>query len=311
MIFANLRRMTTTGNDSFDWDDLRFVLAVARGGSLSAAARTLGVNHSTVHRRLAGLEGRLAIRLFDRDGGRHKPTAEGADLLASAERVETEMHALGRRLAGRDLRLTGRVSLTAPDDIANLLLPEPLARFRAAYPGVALELLVDNRMLSLTRREADVAIRPTSAPPETLIGRKIGLLTNAVYRRRDSEPSNPGETETAWISWEEGAGPVSTHRWLAGRVPDSAVVYRSNSLLHQQVACRAGIGAALLPSFLGDPDPALVRAEGFDDLPTTDLWLLTHPDLRRTARVRALLDHLYTALREQAGVLAGVAVGDS
>lgn len=287
---------------AFDWDDLRFALAIAEGGSLSAAARALGVNHSTVYRRLGGLEAKLGSRLFDRDAGRLAPTAAGEELLASARRVDADLQALDRRLAGRDARLTGALRLTAPDDIALELLLAPLAGFREAYPGVSLEVVIDNRMLSLTQREADVAVRPTSRPPETLVGRKIGPLGSAVYGRPDS----PASFEAGpWIAWDEGTGPPAVRRWLEAQVAPAAVAYRSNSLLHQLAACRAGIGLALLPCFLGDGAAELVRRAPPDPSLVTDLWLLTHPDLRRTARIRALMEHLDAALRRLAPRLSG------
>ena len=276
---------------AFEWDDLRCVLAVARGGSLSAAARTLGVNHSTVYRRLGRLEEKLATRLFDRDAGRLAPTAAGEDLLGTAGRVEAEMQALDRRLTGRDTRLTGRIRLTAPDDIAFLLLPETLSRFRESYPGITLDLAIDNRMLSLTRREADVAVRPTLEPPETLVGRKVVGLPSAAYRRRGGgEPSH-------WIGWDEGEGPAAIRRWIAEHVPADAVVLRTNSMLQQRAACEAGLGAAILPCFLGDRSDRLERIGPPEPALGTDLWLLTHADLRRTARVRALMDLLFEDLR--------------
>ena len=287
---------------AFDWDDLRVALAVAEGGSLSAAARRLGVNHSTVYRRLAGLEARIGSRLFDRDAGRLSPTASGEDLLASARRVENDLQALNRRLAGRDASLSGALRLTAPDDIAQELLLAPLTNFRRLYSGVSLEVVIDNRMLSLTRREADVAVRPTSRPPESLVGRRIGKLASAVYGRRE----DPGAAEDGpWIAWDEGAGPPAVRRWLTERIAPERIAYRSNSLLHQLGACRAGLGVALLPCFLGDGARDLMRLAPPDSKLVTELWLLTHPDLRRTARVRALMEQLDAALRPFAPLLAG------
>ena len=289
---------------SFDWDDLRYALAVAEGGSLSAASRRLGVNHSTVYRRLGALESELGTRLFDRDSGQLTPTAAGEDLLQSARRVDADLQALDRRLAGRDSSLSGSLRLTAPDDIALDLLLAPLADFRAAYPGVALEVVIDNRMLSLTRREADLAVRPTSQPPETLVGRRVGALGSAIYGGRNLRAA---PEEGPWIAWDEDAGPPALHRWMAKHVAPETIAYRSNSLLHQLAACRAGMGLAVLPCFLGDAALDLTRQGPPEPGLVTDLWLLTHPDLRRTARIRALMEHLDAALRPLAPRLAGEA----
>ena len=283
-----------------DWDDLRYLLAVGRAGSLSGAARRLGVNHSTVFRRLGALEARLGVRLFERLPGGYAATAAGEDLLRGAARIETEALQLDRRLAGRDLSLSGSLRLTAPDDVAEHLLTAPLAGFRRSYPEISLEVVIDNRMLSLTKREADVALRPSSRPPEVLVGRRVGPLASALYGTDGTAP------ETApWIAWEEGGGPPDVARWVEQQVAPERIVYRSNSMLHLLAACRAGVGVALLPCFLADPEPALERLAPPDTALTTELWLLTHPDLRRSARVRALLDFLFEALRPMRPKLAG------
>jgi DNA-binding transcriptional LysR family regulator len=293
-----------------DWDDLRYLLAVARGAGLAAAARSLGVNHSTVFRRLNALEEGLGVRLFERRPTGYRPTEAGGDLVAAAERVEAEILTLDRRLAGQDARLSGSLRITAPDDIAETLLMAPIARFLATYPEIRLEVVIDNRMLSLTRREADVAVRPTLEPPETLVGRRVAQLGSAVYGARTATLagiSEPGEGlgEQPWIAWDEGVGPATVGRWMARTVPRAPIVYRSNSLLNQLAACRAGLGLAVLPTFLGDAEPDLVRLLPPQAELVTDLWLLTHPDLRRTARIRACLDFLFDALKAARPLLAG------
>jgi len=283
--------------------ELRTLLAIAREGSLAGAARRLRVNHSTVFRRLNTIEARLGTRLFERQGGSYATTAAGEDLLRTAERVEAEVEALERRLSGQDLRLTGSLRLTAPDDIAELLVMPLLVAFHARYPEITVELVVDNRMLNLTRREADVALRPTRQPPETLAGRRIAGLASAVYGPAGADGGNTSDRR--WVAWEEGGGPPLVARWLAEHVDRHAIAYRSNSMLNQASAARAGLGLAVLPCFLADGDPQLQRvAEPQSEL-ETELWLLTHPDLQRTARIRALLDLLYEALRQKRAQLEG------
>ena len=182
------------------------------------------------------------------------------------------------------------------------VLIEPLARFRKRFAGIRIEAVVDNRMLSLTRREADVAVRPTAAPPETLVGRRVASVATAVYgsrERRDlSAEGGPAELASRdWIAWEDGVGGSTMIAWTARHVPDENCVYRTNSMLQQFLACRAGLGLAILPCFLGDGDSGLVRLLTLEPDKQTGLWLLTHRDLRRTARVRALLDFLHDELR--------------
>ncbi len=287
--------------------DLHTLLAIAREGTLAGAARRLRVNHSTVFRRLGAIEARLETRLFERQGGSYVTTAAGEDLLRTAERVEAEVEALERRLSGQDLRLTGSLRLTAPDDIAELLVMPLLAEFRTAYPDITVELVIDNRMLNLTRREADIALRPTRRPPETLAGRRIANLASAVYTARDSAVEDGGDPR--WAAWEEGAGPPQVARWLIGNVDRHVIGYRSNSMLNLASAARAGLGRAILACFLGDSDPGLRRSgEPLPEL-ETELWLLTHPDLQRTARIRVLLDLLYDALRERRDIFEGRSLG--
>jgi DNA-binding transcriptional LysR family regulator len=293
-------------NEDPPWDDFRTVLAIARAGSLSGAARALGVNHSTVFRRLQTLEARLDSRLFERGRRGYAPTAAGEDIVAVAERLESDIVALTRRLAGQDRRLTGTLRLTAPDDIAEVLLIEPLARFRRTYPGLRLELVVDNRALNLTRREADLAVRATRAPPETLIGRRIGPVASAIYAAPELAkglPPSPDLSALTWVTWDEGLGPAALANWQRQTVPAEAVGYRANSLLHLAAAVGAGIGVGVLPCFLGDPD--LVRIAPPDPILETELWLLSHPDLRRNARVRALSEFLFAELRSRAAALKG------
>ncbi|MEQ9607903.1 MAG: LysR substrate-binding domain-containing protein, partial [Kiloniellaceae bacterium] len=174
------------------------------------------------------------------------------------------------------------------------------------YPEIVLELALDNRMLNLTRREADVALRPTRQPPETLAGRRVTGLASAVYANAGQPlPKDPAGPEVRWVAWEEGAGPPLVARWLAANVDRHAIAYRSNSMFNQASAARNGLGLAVLPCFLGDSDPRLQRVTPpLEDL-TTELWLLTHPDLQRTARIRALLDLLYDSLRRQRRLFEG------
>lgn len=296
--------MQRTPADGFAWDDLRTVLAVARAGSLTGAARQLGVNHSTVFRRLGALEKELGTRLFERAASGYSPTAAGEDLRRVAERIEDEIAGLDRRLAGRDQTLSGLLRLTAPDDVMERLVIAPLARFRQRHPDIRLEAAIDNRNLNLTKREADIAIRPTKRPPESLVGRRIGPLAVAVYAPADDS----GGDDLPWIAWEEGTGPASDARWLARQGPEETVVYRSNSLLNQLTACRLGLGRALLPCFLGDTAEGLCRLTPPLGELETDLWLLTHRDLRRTARVRALMDWLFEDLKDARALLAGEGV---
>jgi molybdate transport repressor ModE-like protein len=310
---AALAPMQKDGGAVDDWNDLRLVLAVARAGTLSGAARALGVNHSTAFRRLNTLEERLGARLFERlPGGAYATTPAGERVAGAAERVETETAALDREIAGRDHRLTGRVRLTMSETFAFRLLAPVMARFRALYPGVVVELVIDSRLLSLSRREADVALRAARPREGDLFGRKLCDVAWTVYGAPallGAGAPLPGPAALArfpMIAWGEDAVGINAADWLAATVPAGAVVYRASSLVHQLVAAREGIGLAALPCYLGDPEPGLVRAlpEPVPAL-SRELWVVTHEDLRRTARVRACLDVIGEGIAARRPLLEG------
>lgn len=291
-----------------NWDDLRVFLAVARAGSLSGAARSLGVNHSTVFRRIGAFELALEVRLFDRLPGGYVLTAAGEEMRESALRVEAEIAALGRKVVGQDLRLSGTVRIATIDMLAVWLLPRHLAAFRAAYPGIELEVAVSNAAVNLSRHEADVALRVGNQPPETLVGRRVGRLVFASYGAigvTDRDQNIP-LAERDWIGFE------SDHEALASRfarfLPKVRPVFRVNSVAAAVAAAKAGIGLAPLPCGIADLEPDLVRVAQLPDAFSLDLWLLTHEDLRHTARIRALLDFLAEALAADAPLLEGLQV---
>ena len=288
-----------------NWDDLRIFLAVARAGSLSGAARSLGVNHSTVFRRIGAFERALDGRLFDRLPGGYVLTAAGEEMRESAERVEAEIAALGRKVVGQDLRLSGTVRIATIDMLAVWLLPRHLAAFRTAYPGIEIEIVVSNAAVNLSRHEADVALRVGSQPPESLVGRRGGRLVFACYGASSMHDRDEGLplAERDWIGFD------SDHEALVRRfarfLPKVRPIYRVNSIAAAVAAAKAGLGLAPLPCGIADLEPDLVRIAPLPDAFTLDLWLLTHEDLRRTARIRAFLDFLASALTAEAPLLEG------
>ncbi len=285
-----------------NWDDLRVFLAVARAGSLSGAARSLGVNHSTVFRRIAGFEETLGVRLFDRLPTGYALTPAGEETLRIVESIEADVATLDRTVTGQDLRLSGTVRITATDMLAFWLLPDHLGRFRAAYPGIEVEIVVGNEALNLSRRETDIALRIGNTPPETLVGRQVGRLEFAVYGGQDYCAAHPG-TDLAqhdWIGFDSAHAPLT--RQLEKLLPGKRPAVRSNSVACAVRLARAGLGLAVLPCAIADRKPGLIRV---GELPVPfglDLWLLTHEDLRHTARIRAVLEFLTPAL---AGSLEG------
>lgn len=297
-------------NRQLRWDDLRLVGAIAAAGSLAGAARTLGVSHATVFRRLGDVEGRLGVKLFERARTGYTPTSAGAEVAEAAGRVAAEVVDVERRVAGRDLRPWGTVRVTTTDTLLTGVLSPIFARFRVAYPDISLEVVVPSQVFSLSRREADVAIRPSSAPPETLVGRRVGTIEQAVYGAVDLVGDAGGTLDLHamdWIGPDDSMGYRLLERWLARQGLDERCRYRVDTGMGMYAAARDGIGLAALPCYLGEDDDTLARIG--DPVPalSIDLWLLTHPDLRHTARVRAVLDFVAEALRERRGRLAATA----
>lgn len=291
-----------------EWDDLRYLLAVGRHGTLSAAARQLKVNHSTVFRRIGQIEERLGVRLFERHRDGYTPTLAGEEAVALAERLEGDVDHLERRLAGRDTRPTGTVRVTTTDTLLMSILPPVFAAFRSAHPEIMLEVVVDNRFLSLSKRDADVAIRPSSTPPDTLVGRRISAIGTAIYGAtaylENAPPLDDLDTH-AWVAPDDSLAELPSARWLRATLKQGQPAFRTNTLMGMLMAARAGLGLAALPCFLGDAAVELQRVLPPQSELATELWLLTHRDLRHVARVRAFLDCMDHELRRMRAAFEG------
>ena len=290
-----------------DWNDLRTVLAVSRAGSAGEAARRLGVHPSTVFRRLNALEESLGTRLFEHRPEGYLATPAGEEVCTVAERMEADMAVLDRRLAGQDLRPSGTVRVTTTDTLIGLLTPH-FAAFRDGHPEIELHVVVANRFFDLTRHDADVAIRPTNDPPETLVGRRLATIATAVYGSKAYLEGRPDRDELShhdWIGLDETLGHLAAARWQRRSVQRTAIRYRVNSLMAAVAAAKAGLGLAALPCYLADGEPPLERVT--PPLGELDgaLWILTHEDLRQVARVRAFLDAMAEGLAPAKSLLAG------
>ena len=209
---------------ALDWNDLQTFLAVARRGSVAAGAKWLGVNHSTVLRRLASLESTMGQRLFDRLPSGYRPTQQGQALVAQLADVPDRIEAAHRQLAGGDLAIEGEIRITAPDTLVGMLL-ERLAPFRARHPGVQLQIVANNSFLNLTQREADVAFRGSNRPPENLVGRKVGRIQTALYASRVYLKSlgRRGDREHwRWIGHDASLAHLESATWMRKHVPEAA-----------------------------------------------------------------------------------------
>jgi DNA-binding transcriptional LysR family regulator len=290
--------------DHLDWDDLRTALFLARAGSIRAAARALGVSHSTVLRRLDALESATGVRLFDRKPDGYELTAAGQDVFDTAKSLEDVVLALERRVEGRDLRLSGPVRVTLPDPLLPLLLPD-LRAFGDAHPAIEVTIAVGLAYADLAHREADVAIRFASEPPPDLVGRRLAHGNCAVYgsKRYLARRSTRNLEALDWVGWE----PESTMffaRWMQKHVPSARVGLRATSSWVIRDAVDADAGVALLPCALGDARPSWRRLRVVPEA-AAPLWILTHVDLRTTARVRALRDFMIDAIVAKKKIIEG------
>ncbi len=289
------------------WDDLRVLMTLGRAGSLSGAARMLGQNHSTVFRRVNAIESRTGVRFFERLKEGYRLTEAGEAALRCAERIEGDVHALGREILGRDMRLQGKVRLTAPEGIAGTMGPWLMAEFRRLHPDVTVEFLGAHSALDLARREADVAIRATLKPPDTSLGRRVCSFRFCAYASPDylRESASVPLAEHDWCMIEGFVHWLVPAVWKKMQHGEERCVFTSPMTSSTVEAVRAGMGISVLPCYLGDADPLLVRVtEPFEWL-TLELWLLTHPDLRHTARVKALMAFLHEALTAKAALFRG------
>lgn len=293
---------------SLDWDDLRLVLLLAETGGARAAGQRLGITHSTLSRRILGLETRLGVQLFERDTRGFRLTEAGAELVAPIRRASSEIDAGLRQVAGADRRMEGPIRVTLPDFLAYYGLLPALGAFQQAHPGVDLEVDISYSAADLVRREADVAVRllrPGESPPESLIGRKLAVSAATAYAtpwylaQHDLSRADGG---AAWLGWEAG----SDEAWRAEtpylHLPATG---HFNHAELQHHAARAHLGIAYIPCLIGDSDPELVRAPDMTPRPARDVWLLTHVDLRNSARMKKLRRVLEQAVLDIAPRLIG------
>jgi DNA-binding transcriptional LysR family regulator len=300
-----------------DWSDLRYALAIGQGGSLAAAARQLGVNHTTVLRRLDALESRLGARLFERQRQGYQPTEAGAQLLEQARRMADQADEIERRVLGRDRELTGELRVTTAFVVMEHLLPDPLARFAQAYPGIEVEVMENAFLVDLARRsadsstswsqrQADVALRLSSQVAEHLVGRPLGPAPCRIYALRGGpglpQAVTPLPTlvkEAPWVAFERDGRSRVYDRWMRQHLASARVRVRVDIFNAMAAMLRTGIGVGMLPTFMESRHPELVAvSEPIPEL-SVPVWMLTHPDLRDTGRVRVFMQHVGDAIAER------------
>ncbi len=278
-----------------DWEDIRHFLAVAQSGTLSGAARNLRVDHATVSRRLAALEAALDVRLVDRLPRSCRLTTVGRQVLERAMEMEAGAHGIARLAKAAHAPLVGRVTLSAPPVLVTYLLVEHLARFRTEYPDIRLSLAAQGMQVSLSRREADVAVRLVRPDEAGSVTRKIGTMPFGLYAHRSYAHLAVPE-RWQFIAFDHGYADMPQQRWLLGIAGDRPVACELNHIGEHLIAARAGVGVAGLPCFLGERDHDLIRI--YEDVPpfARDIWLVVHRDLRKTPAARAVMDFIVSVV---------------
>lgn len=290
-----------------EWSDLRIILAICRTGSLSAAARLLELNHSTVFRRINIIEDKMGVRFFDRLPHGYLMTEAGEAAMRTAERVELDVHSLTREILGKDLSLQGTIRVTAPAGVSLTLLSSILAGFCKLHPDIHIDLIATSHTLELSRREADVAIRVTRKPPDTSIGRRICDFKSTIYASRSYLNKYKQDSLDAyhWLITDDQMDWLPVNVLNKKKQSALKIVFSSNNILSVKDGVKEGLGVATLPCFIGDKEKKLVRLMPPIDELTSELWVLTHSDLRNTARVRALLTYIYDSLLTQTKLFEG------
>ncbi|MBF9231858.1 LysR family transcriptional regulator [Microvirga alba] len=287
-----------------DWDDFRLVKVIAEANGLAGAADRLGVNHSTVFRRLGQMEEGLGVKLFERHRTGYILTPAGEEMAALAEQMEENVTSFTRKLAGQAVAPAGELRITTNDTLLIHLLTPIFNRFLKACPEMRLDVVLANQALNLSKRDADVAIRATDNPPETLVGRRVATISWAIYGRAVDFPEPPSMDapelyERPWVALGDNLASLKAARFVQDRVAPELIAYRVNTVLGLAEAVEAGVGIGPLPCFIAEAKPGLIRLSEVNPDFSAGLWLLTHPDLRQSARVRAFMDFMATEIGKQ------------
>lgn len=288
-----------------DWDDLRYVLAVARSGSALRAAKDLGVNQTTVLRKLDALEAMVGACLFERRKSGQVPTKAGRLVVAAAERMEEEARVLKNALAAQRRTLAGSVRLTTSEGLAGRLVSPCMRAFHALYPGVLVELITSDERLDVARGEADVALRASSRPEGAgIVARRMPDIDWTIYcsRAYAAEHGVPGCRDAIRghdiVGLEGRMAELPGWLWLKASAPDAVVRFRSTSFMSAVSNLRAGLGLGALPTIIGDAEPDLLRCFAPPPELRAELWLIVREELKAEHHVRALTEFMAGFIRE-------------
>jgi DNA-binding transcriptional LysR family regulator len=276
--------------EALSWDDLRFFLHVARGGSLSAAAQTMSVSHATAFRRLQRLEADIGIKLFDKSRAGYALTEAGEELLRVTADVDLEVQSAMRRLSSRDAWPGGVMRVTTTDTLMHQILP-PIFTAYQQTSGVQLHVTTSSALLDIVKGEADVAIRAGGRPPEPLVGRKICRIESSIYYSKKMHIVSTKDLSVyPWIAGDESLAHLDSSKWLRKQGLDRSTVIRTSSHINVLNLIKSGAGLGVLACYLGDLEPSLCRLIPPYKEWRSDLWLLTRADLRNVPRVKKLFE---------------------
>jgi DNA-binding transcriptional LysR family regulator len=285
-----------------DWDDYRIILALHRAGTLRGAAQLMGVNHATISRKLAIINKRYDYLVFERVAGGYRATSLGQEIISSAERIEDVTIDSERSVRAKASKISGPITLSIPPTIGQFLLLNTLDKFSRDYPKIALTITVSNRRVNLDRSEADVVIRGDNQPPEHLVGRCLFSYALSYYANRDYLKN----TQTKDLRWIAKPEDKQNSEWIAqSPYPNAPIGVRIDDIVTRHMAATAGQGLTRGACYMADQEPALMRIPGAKVTPAQQLWILTHPDLRDTPRIKVLMQFLATEMMSKKALVEG------
>lgn len=287
-----------------DWNYYLYFLKVAESGSLKSAARELGVNHSTAFRRINSLEERLQVRLFERSRNGYVLTKAGEEIFDRVSQIDDQMYSIQRSLVGKDIRLSGDLKISTTDTIGYYWLPPFVKRFKERYPEILIDLDIQTRYTNLTKREADIVIPAVNMQPDYMVGRKLSriyfrLYASRAYIERYGIPVQVEDfSDHYFLAPNEALGSISASKWLRRYVPDRCVAASSDKLTTLYKFAQQDLGIAPLPHYVCDGDENMVEIMELPEDCHRDVWILTHPDLRHTARIRSFMRFMYEQTKQ-------------
>lgn len=294
-----------------DWDDLRYILAIHTNGSALAAAQKLGVNASTVQRRITRFEDHHKVRLFERLQSGYRPTPECENLVEEARDIDETVASIGRKILGQDLRLEGRLVVTTTETFMPDFMAQQLEDFHNQHPEITVDLTLTNSRLNLSRQDADIAIRPSSNPQDDLVGQRVADLAFGIYATPEiiatlpAEPTLEDLKDQKWIGAGDAVSGSPSYVWMQENIPPSSCWLYIDSFGPMGICASHSIGLAVLPCAIAGQMQQLRRLPCPWFEMSVPIWVLTHPEIRNAARVGAFMDHITKAFRKNRGFLEG------